>query len=59
MDEPTKLSPKLLAGLLKLLKSQTGGADPTPEEGRDENPLDSPGDGGFTPVCNENPQEEI
>ena len=31
MDEPTKLSPKLLAGLLKLLKSQTGGDDPTPE----------------------------
>lgn len=31
MDEPTKLSPKLLAGLLKLWKSQTGGADPQPE----------------------------
>ena len=31
MDEPTKLSPKLLAGLLKLLKSQSGGADPQPE----------------------------
>lgn len=31
MDDTTKLSPKLLAGLLKLLKSQTGGADPQPE----------------------------
>ena len=31
MDDTTKLSPKLLSALLKLFKSQTGGADPQPE----------------------------
>ena len=31
MDDTTKLSPKLLSALLKLWKSQTGGADSTPE----------------------------
>lgn len=31
MDDTTKLSPKLLSALLKLWKSQTGGADPQPE----------------------------
>lgn len=31
MDDTTKLSPKLLSALLKLWKSQTGGANPQPE----------------------------
>jgi len=31
MDDTTKLSPKLLSALLKLLKQQTGGADSQPD----------------------------